>query len=177
MISRYALLVIFAAAAACAQEEQTERGAALVAALKTALVQELTAGMEQGPANAINVCKEQAPAVASALSIDGVRIGRTSHRLRNPANVAPDWVVPVLESYLADKSNRAPASVHLADDREGYVEVLVMQPLCVACHGQSLDPAVAEQIRESYRDDKATGFEVGEVRGVVWAEYPIAATD
>lgn len=32
-------------------------------------------------------------------------------------------------------------------------------------------------LRESYSDDKATGFEVGELRGVVWAEYPITATD
>lgn len=177
MISRIALLVLFGATAVCAQEEEVGRGAALVAALKSELVQELMAGMEQGPVNAISVCKEQAPAVAEALSKDGVLIGRTSHRLRNPANTAPDWVAPVLKSYLDDDTNRAPTFVELPDDREGYVEVLVTQPLCLACHGESLDPDVAEQIQASYPEDEATGFEVGELRGVVWAEYPVDAAD
>lgn len=131
--------------------------------------------MEQGPVRAISVCKEQAPAAADALSKDGVRLGRTSHRLRNPENTAPDWVVPVLESYLDDETNRAPTFVALPDGREGYVEALVTQPLCIACHGETLDPEVARQIQESYPDDKATGFEVGDLRGVVWAEYPVAA--
>ena len=127
--------------------------------------------MQDGPLNAISVCKERAPAIAASLSVDGIKIGRTSHRLRNPANVAPGWVNTVLESYLDDDSDRAPRNVSLPDNREGYVEPIMLQPLCVTCHGGSLTSELAAHINKEYPDDAATGFEVGDLRGVYWVEY------
>ena len=121
--------------------------------------------------NAISVCKEQAPAIAGSLSIDGIEIGRTSHRLRNPANVAPGWVDAALQTYLKEVGDRVPRVVSLPDNREGYVEPIVTQPLCVACHGGNLAPEVAAHIKEMYPEDAATGFEVGDLRGVFWVEY------
>jgi hypothetical protein len=50
----------------------------------------------------------------------------------------------------------------------------VLQPLCVACHGKFLAPDVAAIIEEAYPEDQATGFEVGDLRGVFWVEYPEA---
>ena len=150
------------------------RGAELLAPLKTELKQALVAGMQEGPLNAISVCKDQAPAIAASLSADGIAMGRTSHRLRNPDNVAPEWVGPVLQSYRDVSSDRSPQLVTLPDDREGYVEPIVLQPLCVVCHGRSLAPEVTAHIKEAYPQDEATGFEVGDLRGVFWVEYPAA---
>jgi len=158
-------------AMASAQETKFARGAELLAPMKTALKQALMAGMQKGPVNAISVCKDRAPEIADSLSVDGSQIGRTSHRLRNPANSAPAWVDPVLKAYLNEDANREPRLLQLSDDRQGYVEPIVLQPLCLACHGESLAPDVAAKIMEAYPEDKATGFEVGDLRGVYWVEY------
>ena len=54
----------------------------------------------------------------------------------------------------------------------GYVEPIVMQPMCLTCHGESLAPEIAARISEVYPDDQATGFKVGDFRGVFWVEFP-----
>jgi hypothetical protein len=153
------------------------RGAELLSPFKSSLKQALLAGLEEGPENAISVCKEQAPAIANELSTDDVKVGRTSHRLRNPKNMSPGWVTAVLEKYLSEDSDREPIVVPLADSRLGYVEPIVIQPLCLACHGEALASGVASRIKEDYPHDEATGFKVGDLRGVFWAEFPDPATN
>ena len=148
------------------------RGAELLAPFKKNLMQALQSGLHQGPAEAISVCRDKAPAIAAALSVDGVVVGRSSHRLRNPGNAAPEWVAPVIEAWLAEGAQAAPVVVPLPGKRTGYMEPIVTQPLCLTCHGSSLDPEVAERIAADYPDDRATGFEVGDLRGVFWAEFP-----
>ncbi len=166
------LALPFVSRTALSEEEDVARGAELLAPLKRELKKALMAGMQNGPLNAISVCKDQAPAIAASLSVDGVEIGRTSHRLRNPANSAPDWVDPVLKKYLGEESDRAPTVVSLENNRQGYIEPIVVAPLCLACHGETLEPDVAAHINEAYPEDKATGFDVGDLRGVYWVEYP-----
>ena len=151
-------------------------GAALLAPFKRDLKAALVEGMQSGPANAIDVCRLEAPALAAEHSKDAVKIGRSSHRLRNPANSGPAWVREAVASYLEDPANRAPRTVSLGPEREGYVEPILTQPLCLACHGGSLDPAVSDALAAHYPDDRATGFEAGDLRGVFWVEYPVAAT-
>jgi hypothetical protein len=165
------MVVVCVSGMASAEETKPARGAELLAPMKTALKQALMAGMQKGPVNAISVCKDRAPEIADSLSVDGSQIGRTSHRLRNPANSAPAWVDPVLKAYLNEGSDREPRHLNLPDDRQGYVEPIVLQPLCLACHGESLAPDVVAQIEEAYPEDEATGFEVGDLRGVYWVEY------
>ncbi len=158
------------------ENAESTHGAALLEPMKTELKQALMAGMQKGALNAISVCKVQAPAIADSLSVEGVRIGRTSHRLRNPENQAPEWVGAVLQAYLSDERNRAPQLVSLTNDREGYVEPIAIQPICLACHGTNLGDDIAAQINTLYPDDEATGFEIDELRGVYWVEYPVAHT-
>lgn len=168
------MALVLLSSTALTQESEPARGAELLAPLKKDLLSALQAGMQEGPVTAIGACKVQAPAIADSLSVDGVRIGRTSHRLRNPANVAPDWVDSVLEAYLEEESERAPRVVSLANNREGYVEAIVIKPLCLACHGENLAPDIAAQIKTMYPQDEATGFKIDELRGVYWVEYPAA---
>jgi hypothetical protein len=165
--------LLLSSTAGCGSEEaQAPRGPELLAPLKKDLKEALVAGMQDGPLNAVSVCKDQAPAIAGSLSVDGVEMGRTSHRLRNPANAGPGWVKPVLQSYLADDTDRSAVVVSLPDGREGYVEPILLQPLCVTCHGKTLAPNLAAHINETYPEDQATGFEVGDLRGVFWVAYP-----
>ena len=138
---------------------------------KKDLQQALKSGLAEGPTAAIQVCRVKAPGIADALSVDGIRMGRSSHKLRNPENTAPDWVSPIMQTYLDDASSREPRAVKLNGNRWGYVEPIVVQPLCLTCHGLELAPEVAAQISELYPADSATGFAAGDLRGVFWLEF------
>jgi hypothetical protein len=166
------LAFVFAATTSHAQDAELARGAELLAPFKKDLQQALKSGLAEGPAEAIQVCRVKAPGIANSLSVAGVRMGRTSHKLRNPDNTAPDWVSPIMQTFLDDPSSREPLAVGLADNRWGYVEPIMLQPLCLTCHGSELAPGVAEQISELYPQDHAIGFEAGDLRGVFWLEFP-----
>ena len=168
----FILVLAFAAANACAQDTELARGADLLAPFKQDLQKALKSGLAEGPAAAIQVCRVKAPGIADALSVDGVQMGRSSHKLRNPDNTAPDWVSPIMQTYLDDASSRKPRAVELAGGHWGYVEPIMLQPLCLTCHGSELAPDVAERIASLYPEDKATGFETGDLRGVFWLEFP-----
>lgn len=169
--------VVGLALAACVAETDVPdeatlaRGAELLLPFKRDLQEALKSGLEKGPVEAISVCRIQAPEIATSLSRDGIRLGRTSHRLRNPANVSPGWVSPVLESYRENPGDRAARIVPLPGGRSGYVEPIVLQPLCLSCHGKTLAPDLAGRVAELYPDDRAVGFDVGDLRGVFWVEY------
>jgi hypothetical protein len=58
-------------------------------------------------------------------------------------------------------------------DADGYAEyrymkAIVMEPLCVTCHGQELSPALEQVIARHYPNDAATGFAIGDLRGAVY---------
>lgn len=170
--SIFLLALVLTAAAGRAQETELARGAELLFPFKRDLQEALRMGLTDGPVNAISACKDRAPEVANALARDGIRLGRASHRLRNAANSPPEWVTPVLDAYVASSADRAPRIVPLPDNRLGYVEPILLQPLCLTCHGEELAPDVAARITELYPEDRAVGFKVGDLRGVFWVEYP-----
>jgi len=155
-----------------AQEAELARGAALLAPFKRQLQEALRAGLAQGPVEAVEACQLRAPEIPEALSVGGIRLGRSSQRLRNPANAPPNWVRPILDRYAQDPGDRAPKLAQLSTRRLGYAEPILVQPLCVTCHGVHLAPEVAEKIAALYPEDAATGYEVGELRGVFWVEFP-----
>jgi hypothetical protein len=158
--------------AASAQQPGRDHGAGLLMPFKQNLQQALREGLSKGPVQALSACRVEAPKIADGLSQEGIRVGRTSHRLRNPANRSPEWVRPILEAYLANPSSRTPRSLPLPEGRTGYVEPILMQSLCLTCHGQSPDSNVAAELERLYPEDEAVGFEVGELRGVFWVEFP-----
>ena len=168
------LLVLLAPALALAGND-APAGADLLKPFKQDLQAALQAGLARGPVAAIDACRLRAPAIAAALSVNGVRVGRASKRLRNPANRAPGWVAPVLERFGSGTQEPAPVSVALDEGREGYIEPIRVQPLCLACHGEAIAPAITAELAKLYPDDTATGYRAGDLRGVFWVEYPLAA--
>ncbi len=148
-----------------------ERGAALLAPFKQQLMAELTEGMTQGVPAAVSACHVQAPVIAEGLSVLGVEMGRASHKLRNPANRAPQWVAPVLDEFVAGGAIE-PRTLSLEGDRAGYIEPIRVKGLCLACHGSELAPEVQARISALYPGDQATGFAEGDFRGVFWVSFP-----
>jgi hypothetical protein len=158
------------------QKAQQELILTATNALASELMGELSAALDQdGPAGGITVCREKAPEVAADVSgMYGVKIGRTSHRLRNPANVAPAWAEPFVSDLEEDP-------VYLAgpDGELGALLPIRLKAECQMCHGpaETIDDEVMAAIKDVYPEDRAVGFIEGDLRGWFWVEVPPGDTD
>jgi hypothetical protein len=131
-----------------------------------------------GPENAINVCREKAPQMAKAASEQsGWSIRRISLKNRNPKATPDAWEKSVLEEFdRRAAAGENPISLEKSEVvSEGdqkiqrYMKALPTQDLCLSCHGsaEAITPAVSEQLRKLYPDDKATGYGAAEIRGAI----------
>lgn len=136
--------------------------------LKAALSAALAEG---GPKHALTVCQKEAPRLAAVASQAGVMVGRATLRPRNPANLAEGWKREALAS-LERASDRSTATytAELPSGALAYAEPLVIDSVCLTCHGTSVASDVAVALRELYPDDRATGYALGDLRGIAWAE-------
>lgn len=149
------------------------KGHAAVEPFRKELSATLLSAMAKGPLNAADVCSVEAPAIATRTAQPGVRMGRASSRPRNDTNATPTWVGPLLADLEAKKAAADTTRVvQLPNDRAGYVSAITVGPMCLTCHGTSIDPAVKARLDEKYPHDRATGYAAGDFRGVFWAELP-----
>jgi hypothetical protein len=128
MVTKHLLFLVIAwiPLASTASERDLARGAEILQPFKQQLQSALREGLASGPADAIAACRTKAPEIAASISRDGIRVGRASHRLRNPKNVPPEWAAPLLDGYRDDPSSRAPRAVDLGEHRRGYVEPILV---------------------------------------------------
>ncbi len=131
----------------------------------------LTEALQDGPEEAIEVCAVVAPEIAAEISSAEVKVGRTSHKLRNPENAPANWMEPLLTRYAAAPGEIGPDVVRLENGGVGYVEPIYVKTPCLACHGSELSPAVSSRIAEHYPHDDARGFAEGDFRGLFWVEF------
>jgi hypothetical protein len=161
-----------------AQAAALQRAGAAAMELARSLRQRLVAAMAQGGAvGAVEVCAREARDIAAAVAArSGVRVGRASLRLRNPANAAPAWVGTWLAAQGEGPAARATSLSRIEAGPAGplarVIKPIAVEGLCVTCHGprESIDPRVAEALRRSYPQDRAVGYRPGDLRGALWAE-------
>jgi hypothetical protein len=158
------------------QKAQQELVLTATNALVSETMGELMAALDAGDAaEGINVCREKAPLVAAHVSEQyGVKIGRTSHRLRNPDNVAPHWAKTYIEDLVADPTYLAGPHGEM-----GALLPIQLKADCQMCHGpvEMIDDDILAAIAEHYPDDQAVGFADGELRGWFWVEAPPGEVD
>jgi hypothetical protein len=129
----------------------------------------------RGLDGAIDVCREAAPAIASEVArARGVRLGRTSRRLRNAANEAPSWARAVVASTPESASGGDPRLFDAPDGTLGVLLPIRFGTICAGCHGEAsaLGKGVAERLGTTYPEDRARGYAPGELRGWFWVEVP-----
>jgi len=144
----------------------------LQAALSKRLMEEMKAG---GPTRAIVVCRDEAqPLTTRIVRESGFELGRTSHRLRNPANAPRGWVRPLLEKAAGRKAAHVEPMVVDLGAAVGIVRPIGTASLCTTCHGTEGQraPQLALLVAEHYPRDQAVGFAEGDFRGFFWAEVP-----
>jgi hypothetical protein len=177
--------VVYHASALAIEPESQVDGSRAVAAefmktLKGELMQAMQAG---GPVNAVGVCKLRAPAIAAEIgALKGWQIGRTSLKLRNPANAPDEWERARLESFEQRKqAGENPAQIEYYEvvEQDGqpvfrYMKAIPTAELCLSCHGANIDPAVAAKLTELYPMDQARGYKVGDIRGAFTFIEPLS---
>lgn len=163
-----ALLVAPLAVAESESELQAiEKAHVAVTDIKSDFRKALNAAMKNGEAKrALPGCR------IKNLNPEKMKVGRTSHRLRNPTNAPPEWTKPYLEKFSTSERSKIPDHVFtkIAPHRYGYAEPIFVEPICLNCHGASVKQEVKEAIHAAYPTDRALDFQVGDFRGLLWLE-------
>jgi hypothetical protein len=140
---------------------------------------------EEGPAAAIGVCKDRAPAIGSQLSRDnGWRVSRVSLRARNPMLGFPDaWEQKVLADFDARQARGEAVETmehaEIVSEPQGkffrYLKPVATQQLCLTCHGarENIPEPVRDALAKTYSHDAAVGYSLGQVRGAVSIKRPL----
>jgi len=138
--------------------------------LAPALMKALKAG---GVPNAIPVCKTKAgPLTQAAADQHKVALKRVSHKPRNPANQASKEELALIQRYIQQlKAGKAlkPTLRKGKDEVVFYAPIRIPMPTCLRCHGtpgKELKAAHVKLIKKHYPKDQATGFKLGDIRGL-----------
>ena len=177
----FAMALLAAPMVAAADDPQLAQSRALVQAFGQELKQALQSAMASGgPVAAIGVCRDAAPRIASeAARQHGVRIGRTSLKVRNPMNTPEAWQREVLEDFAGRYVQGEPPLEFFARGEWGarYMSSIDVKGLCVACHGEQLAPETARALATDYPHDQATGYRAGDLRGAFSITWPAGDGD
>jgi hypothetical protein len=161
----------FPAETAKAEQAMNELQQALLAKLKTTME-------SGGPAAAVEVCRTEARAIAETVARkQGIELGRTSHRVRNPANAPRPWARAIVEGSAGVKSAAERIRVVDLGERVGVLRPIGTADMCIRCHGAEGDVrrTLGAALAAAYPQDRATGFSPGDLRGWMWAEVPKGA--
>lgn len=161
------------------EEAATAMGGAAADQLAATLIGHLTAALDStGPVGAIDFCATEASALTADAAPVGVDVKRTTRRTRNPAN-APDSLEALALEYFEsqlDATGSLPAEwiQTEGDVALRYYRPLVVNQLCVQCHGpmEALSPEVLGILGERYPQDRATGYLPGDFRGLIRVRVP-----
>lgn len=134
----------------------------------------LESSMKEDPTGikASNFCAHSAMEMTKGFNSTlpkGERIRRTALKYRNPAN-KPDAIdVKVMNEFVESKNFDKPKVV-MVNGVERTYKALPAKQECLICHGENVSPAIKKVILKSYPKDLATGFKLGDFRGVVVSE-------
>lgn len=143
--------------------------------LKSVLIKEI---QTNGIVKAVSVCSDTAQVLTNNYGISkGIYIKRVSFKNRNPLNVPDEFEAKVLRMFEEQfKNDQLKPETEYAEMVEvngvyklRYMKPIFVQPECLNCHGaeDQISPQVKEVINKIYPDDKAKGYQMGDLRGAV----------
>lgn len=134
-----------------------------------------------GVEGAINYCHITALPLTDSLSkMQQAIIKRTSLQLRNPANAPDEQEKVVLEKWLEPGADLSPVVLDLGHGKVKYLAPIRIAELCLKCHGK-ISENIAEEdyalIHRLYPDDRATGYQINDIRGSWSIEFLMPKQD
>jgi hypothetical protein len=172
----FAAIIVPAAAAASSLDDARTAAMWYLSTLKVTVAKALR---EKGTVAAFESCDHDASLMTKdLLAASRLSLKVTSLRIRNPKN-APT----AAERQILDKLETAHLAGTLPEElvekvkENGREKVLYVKPVlvdeqCLSCHGQFISRGVADIIRMKYPGDAATGYHVGDLRGIISITLP-----
>lgn len=127
---------------------------------------------EGGTIHALEFCNIKAyPLTDSMATALKAHITRVTDQPRNPDNAATERQLTYIRSAkqtLASGNNINPEISVVNGRVTGYYPIITNQ-MCMQCHGNEkgqIDENTLAKIKELYPNDLATGYEVGDLRGI-----------
>jgi hypothetical protein len=152
------------------------RADVVIVAMQGAVLRELSDALTRGgTVGALSFCHLDATAVTQRVSeSEGIAAGRTSDRLRNPTNAPKSWATPLIQAHAGQRAKDVEGYVVDLGEKIGVLRPIAERQMCAGCHGpqESLAPGVKLALQRRYPDDRAVGFNEGEIRGWFWVEMP-----
>jgi len=106
--------------------------------------------------------------------VQGISVKRISLQERNRANTPKTDEALVLESMQKMLEEKTLPEYIIEEEGKTYKyykPLIIKKELCLKCHGNiSENPELSEFIKESYPQDKATGYKMGDLRGAILVE-------
>ncbi|MCC5880294.1 MAG: DUF3365 domain-containing protein [Idiomarina sp.] len=123
----------------------------------------------EGPMAALHTCHEQAQEIADNHSNKNVTVSRISHRSRNLDNAVPDYLAEqyqqLFDAYNDSNGNLTNTEFKTNNDEQVELIAISTSTQCLACHGESIDDALAKEILRLYPNDQAINFVEEDMRG------------
>ena len=143
--------------------------------LKSILVKEMQAN---GIVAAVSVCSDTAQLLTNNYGIKkGIFIKRVSFKYRNE-NDAPNKIeteaLKMFEELKQKGELKETTEFFKTTEENGVTSVIYLKPIlvqapCLSCHGplEQIGPDVKQILQKKYPNDKATGYQLDDLRGAV----------
>jgi hypothetical protein len=156
-----------------AREELAARGKTYALQAKAVLGKNLMAAINaNGAKGAVGFCNTRAiPLTDSSGQALNVQVRRVTDRPRKPDNAADSLQLLKLEAIREDLSAGEKEVFRLAETEHevtGYYPIMT-NAMCLQCHGdkgRDIKPATLFALEALYPKDQATGYAVGQLRGL-----------
>lgn len=168
---RFLILIIFMTSSLYAEDNFKSEAIDQLKSVKKAFMQEMTSAIaKSGPYGAVDSCHLKAPHLIENNYGGKFIIRRASNKFRNKDNKPPKWMKPILAKYEgSDAEKPVAAKVYEVDNFKVYVEPIYIKGICLQCHGKPVD-SVQKKLDKLYPKDLATGYKLGEFRGVFYVK-------
>ncbi|WP_372744747.1 DUF3365 domain-containing protein [Lutibacter sp.] len=156
------------------KEVYTSKGKEIAEASFLELSTQLTAQMKAGgTAQAIPFCNQNAMPITNQLSKKfEATIKRTSTNIRNEQNAPTDREVEIMNQYkkmISEKKDLNPIVELDVDAKKHFYAPIILKANCLVCHGkvsETVNIKTDSIIKSLYPNDKAVGYNEGDLRGV-----------
>lgn len=157
------------------ETELAEHAGSYMSQLKSVLLSNMQEG---GPLQAVSVCSDTAQLMSEEYSKKmDVFVKRSSFKNRNILNFPDNFeskAIKQFEEKLKTGNLTSETNIIEQSDVNGikvvrYVKPILVEAPCLNCHGSKsqISKDVAEVIKQKYPKDKATGYKIGDLRGVI----------
>lgn len=157
------------------QQEYLVLGDSISARAQQVLLSNVAEQMKLGgPVGALDFCNEKAMFLTDSVSDEfSKKIQRLTDKTRNPDNAIVNDIDQKAWEDIKGLMADANAGKHLILSDESdvyyYKAIPIGMPTCLMCHGSKetdIAPATLEAIAKKYPNDQATGYTMGELRGM-----------